>query len=349
MTPPGRRQKRPKLTILVRNGRLLALVFLSCFAIIRPMKRGWTLIFLIAILVLSWLVKVFWFSGRQLDFSGEKFFRVNDNGHLFAASASAATVGEYLESQKIMLGEHDVVFPERGAKLLPGSTIQISRALPVKILVDGKEVEQHTFCKDVKSVLREAGVALSHLDKVGPGIERGLERGMEIVVTRINVEQVTQTEPIEFETVEKQDKKLKWRKKKVEQKGAFGEKEVKYEITYKNGRQVSKEKLSTKIVKKPTDEIVKIGTKVEVGKTQKGRASWYAYTGTMACASVKFPKGTWLRVTSRASGKRIFVQVNDYGPDPGTGKVIDLDAVAFKQLAPLGAGVIEVKVEEILE
>jgi rare lipoprotein A (peptidoglycan hydrolase) len=61
-----------------------------------------------------------------------------------------------------------------------------------------------------------------------------------------------------------------------------------------------------------------------------------------------FPRGTWLRVTNRATGKQIFVVVNDYGPMRGTGKMIDLDKVAFEKIAPLGQGVVEVKVEEIL-
>jgi rare lipoprotein A (peptidoglycan hydrolase) len=86
-----------------------------------------------------------------------------------------------------------------------------------------------------------------------------------------------------------------------------------------------------------------------VGKVKTGLASWYAFTGKMACASRMFPRGTWLRVTSKATGKQIFVVVNDYGPQKWTGKMIDLDKVAFEKLASLGAGVIEVKVEEILD
>jgi len=68
----------------------------------------------------------------------------------------------------------------------------------------------------------------------------------------------------------------------------------------------------------------------------------------MACASLQFPKGTWLRVTNRANGKQIIVQVNDSGPY-SEDKIIDLDKVAFQKIADLGQGVTEVKVEEILE
>ena len=55
----------------------------------------------------------------------------------------------------------------------------------------------------------------------------------------------------------------------------------------------------------------------------------------------------YLRVTNRANGKSVIVQVNDCGPY-GKGRVIDLNKKAFQKIADLGAGVINVKVEEIL-
>jgi rare lipoprotein A len=67
----------------------------------------------------------------------------------------------------------------------------------------------------------------------------------------------------------------------------------------------------------------------------------------MFAASTTIAKGNYARVTNTASGKSIIVQINDYGPQ-GKGRVIDLDKVAFQKIASLGAGVIGVKVEEVL-
>jgi len=314
------------------------------------MKKAIKFIIIVVLLLVAWKAASFWFfKDPPLDFSGEKTVGVDDNGFKFLLSAKAATVGELFEQADVELGQHDLAYPSEEAKLMPGMNITIDRAIPVVIQVDDQQIEHHTFKRTVEDTLQEAGVTLSHLDKTEPARKAGVEQGLEIVVTRINVEQVIVEESIEYDTIEQEDKKLRWRKKKVEQEGVEGVKEVEYEVTYKNGKQVSKEKLSTKIVQEPTDEIVRIGTKVEVGKTKVGIASWYAHTGTMACASRMFPRGTWLRVTNRENGKQVFVQVNDYGPQRGTGKMIDLDKVAFAKLAPIGKGVIEVKVEEILE
>ncbi|MEO5927957.1 MAG: septal ring lytic transglycosylase RlpA family protein [Patescibacteria group bacterium] len=83
---------------------------------------------------------------------------------------------------------------------------------------------------------------------------------------------------------------------------------------------------------------------------QSGSASWYKYKNCLCAASVDFPKGTRLRVTSVANPtKKVIIRVNDYGPerDKFPERAIDLDAVAFKALAPLGAGVINVRVEPV--
>lgn len=78
-----------------------------------------------------------------------------------------------------------------------------------------------------------------------------------------------------------------------------------------------------------------------------GQASWYGYRGCDCAASPDYPKGSSL-VVERVDDptKTVTVKVNDYGPDREghPERVIDLDKVAFKKLAPLGAGVIDVRV-----
>lgn len=317
--------------------------------IISAMKKVLFLVIFCALIFFAFKGARLFFGGRVLSFEGEKLLKINENGLVFAAQIKSKTVEDLLREQKITLGEKDLVFPQKSAKTLPGMTVEIRRAVPVTIIADDQTISYFTFKSSVEEALGEAGIELSRLDKVKPERDKGVESGMEIEVTRINIEKITEEEKISFETVEKNDPKLKWRKKEVEQEGVDGIKEVSYEVTYKNGKQVSKEKLSSKIIQQPVDEIVKIGTKVEVGKSKVGIASWYAHTGTMACASRMFPRGTWLRVTNRENGKQVFVVVNDFGPQQGTGKMIDLDKVAFAKLASIGKGVIEVKVEEILE
>jgi len=310
------------------------------------MKKGWIFAFLLMIVGIGALAKVFWFGGREIDFSGEKMITIVDDGHVHTdVHTGVRTFGEL----DLDLGEDDLFFPSLENRIYPGMVMTIKRAVPIEIEVDGGTTHKKVLSRTISDALEEVGVSLSHLDKVEPEKDGPVVAGATIEVTRIEVEEVTKTEKIDFETTEKEDDDLGWKKKKVKQEGEKGLKETVYKITYKNGKQQKKEKLSSRVVKKPVDEVVVIGTKVKVGKTKKGVASWYRFKNGMFCATRMWPRGTWLRVTSQENGKQIFVQVNDFGPMRGTGKMIDLDAVAFEKLAPLGKGVLGVKVEEIID
>lgn len=81
---------------------------------------------------------------------------------------------------------------------------------------------------------------------------------------------------------------------------------------------------------------------------QVGTASWYALglpqPDALTCASTRFPRGTYLRVTDRRNGHQVTCLVNDYGPEFWTGRVIDLSRGSFRQVDDLGTGTIPVEI-----
>ncbi len=94
-----------------------------------------------------------------------------------------------------------------------------------------------------------------------------------------------------------------------------------------------------------------------------GIASWYSESdpginihtangevfddSQMTCASWSYPFGTILRITYVKNGKSIVCRVNDRGPSKRLGRLIDLTKTAFGKMAPLKAGLIKVRVEEV--
>ena len=75
-----------------------------------------------------------------------------------------------------------------------------------------------------------------------------------------------------------------------------------------------------------------------------GKASWYYYRGGLFAASTKFKKGSVLRVINPANNKYVDVTVNDYGPNKRKhpNRIIDLDKIAFQQIAQLKSGIISI-------
>jgi hypothetical protein len=310
------------------------------------MKKKFSILLLF--LAISAVLYLFWPFGKR-SFAVRKPFTVgiSDNGHHFATSASAATVSEFLAEKKISLKEKDYIFPAPDTKIFPGSKIVIRRALPVTIEVDGKDIEIDTLGTSVGDAISEANIILSHADKVAPEKNSLLSPNLSIKITRINFEEITTEESIPFQTVEKEDNTVLWRKHETKQKGEKGVREKTYKVTYTNGKETNRQLLGTKITKQPVAQIEVTGTKIIVGKTQSGDATWYVYGDDLTCASLTFAQGKYLRVTNRSNGKSVIVQVNDSGPY-GKGRVIDLNKKAFQKIGDIGAGVINVKVEEIL-
>lgn len=66
----------------------------------------------------------------------------------------------------------------------------------------------------------------------------------------------------------------------------------------------------------------------------------------MTAAHRTLPFGTLLRVTNLNNSRSVVVMVNDRGPWVA-GREIDLSEAAFAKLAPLGAGVIPVRLEAV--
>lgn len=293
---------------------------------------------------------------RNLVFEKPKKIFLDDNGFIYEVSTQADNVEDFLKEKEIALDQNDLLYLEKDRPLQTGARIKIDRSQEITIKVDGQEIKKITLAKQVLLVLAENQIVLSRLDKVTPSLMTPPREKEPIIVTRINEEEKIIQEDIKFKTTTKKDSKLGWREEKVEQKGEKGILEVKYKITYQNGKEISRIALEKNITKESIPEIITQGTHVDFGKTHTGLGTWYAQpsgiqkaypslTGYYA-ANPWLEKGSYVKVTNKANGKSIIAVINDRGPF-GEGRIIDLDKKAFSEIASLGAGVIDVKVEEI--
>jgi rare lipoprotein A len=78
------------------------------------------------------------------------------------------------------------------------------------------------------------------------------------------------------------------------------------------------------------------------GQSETGQATWYETDDPAVCAHKTIPMGTVVTVTNVDTGKSTTCKVGDRGPFV-EGRIVDLSPESFAQLAPLSAGVINVK------
>lgn len=279
--------------------------------------------------------------------NNQKTIMAVENGLEFSfASVAEKTVGEFLVSKNLSLREGDSVSPSEDAALFSGTRILIGRAHLMTVVADGGEQSLHTQAMTVGQALEEGNIALDEDDIVKPARDAFAESGMKAVITRVKIEEQSVDKPVAFEKKVNEDSKLSWRKVIVTQKGEKGISRLTYRVSTHDSNEVNRKLLKTETIKAPVTEITTQGTYVKVGKTHKGAASWYAFTGTMSAANPWLPIGSYVRVTNLENGKSVIVRINDRGPFV-PGRIIDLDRVAFQKIASTGAGVIGVTMEEI--
>lgn len=79
----------------------------------------------------------------------------------------------------------------------------------------------------------------------------------------VTTKTTTETEVIQFQTVEQNNAELSVGQRRTTQEGSDGVKTYTYKITYSDGVQTNKELLSSVVTTNPVDKVVAIGTKTE--------------------------------------------------------------------------------------
>lgn len=260
-----------------------------------------------------------------------------------------ATTAETIEE---VLAEQNVVAPfmgpdESGNYTVQGKKIYIEKPVNIVLIDGGNETQLTTKAVTVGDLLYEQNIGLALTDRVTPGLDAFLAEGSKITIDRIVDLEVSERSEVPFEIQNIKDPDLLYGREVVETLGAAGEKEQLFLMTYKNGVEIKRKLLKTTVLEKPVAEVRKFGTKILIEETIEGRASWYSYRRCICAAHPFYDKGRYVRVTSLSTGKSIIAKINDRGPDLKVhpDRVIDLDAEAYKALAPLGSGTIAVKVE----
>ncbi len=262
------------------------------------------------------------------------------NGRPRTIHVTGSTVEEVLEQVNLRSGNRAYVRPSRKARVEEGDTIVFRRAVSVRIVADGAERQVITNAPDVGYLLDSMGIILGKRDILQPGTERRLSAGLTITVIRVRIKEVTERRGIPYGTDLRYTDDLVRGERRVVRAGQEGVEEFRYRVRLEDGREVARRLLARRVIEPPVSRIELVGTRPP--NTQTGVASWYHRSG-MVAAHRTLPFGTSVRVTNVANGKTVTVVIDDRGPY-ADGRIIDLSDDAFAQLAPLGAGTINVRI-----
>ncbi len=186
------------------------------------------------------------------------------DGQATSVTTVRTTVAGVLDQIGFAPRASDAVSPDLGAQVTDGAEITVKTAFPVTVRVGDEPRWVQTPGGTVQTLLDELGIEVNPLDKVTPSLDTLLHPESEISIVRVNRTVVTKQEPIPYGTLRWAEPKLEKGKTAVLREGRDGIKELVYEVVTEDGKEVSRTLVVEKVVQKPRDKIIGIGTKIVV-------------------------------------------------------------------------------------
>lgn len=268
---------------------------------------------------------------------------INDNGKTIAVKTMKSTVKEILEQNGIEVGKDDYLSVPLNARLQKKNSniIYIKRAVPVNVLVDGKQLKIMTYKDNIKEALKDSSIEIGPNDKIeGASLEDKIVKDMTIKIVRVKEEIVKQTESIAYNVITRNNDRLDKGVERVVSEGKKGLKEKQYKVVYEDGKEKSRQLIKETVISNPVDKIVEVGTLLAY-QTSRGDTFRYtkvldmystAYTSSFSDTG-KYPWDPYFGITSsgmRAQegviavdpsviplGTRVYVEVAGNTPDYG--------------------------------
>jgi resuscitation-promoting factor RpfB len=143
---------------------------------------------------------------------------------------------------------------------LEGLSLEIRTAKTVTVVADGHTRRIVTTALSVGEMLEENAVRIGHADRVSQLAAARVVDGMRITVTRVRYKKVVTRTVITFKEIEKADPTLPQGTRKISVQGVDGLQEVTHLITYLDGRAASNREVAVRLLTKPVDQVVLVGT-----------------------------------------------------------------------------------------
>lgn len=197
---------------------------------------------------------------------------INDNGKTMVVRTMKSTVQEVLAQYGITVGPDDYINLTPGTRLqkIKTNRINIKRAVPIYVTIDGQEKKLMTYEDFVGDALIDGDVRLGGKDKlIGSTFSDRIARDMRLQVVRVQEKFFTEKEDVGYRTLTRANSRLDKGTEKVVREGKNGVREKVFKVIYENGKEVVRQLVDEKLVSLPVNKLVEFGTVLNF-KTSRG-------------------------------------------------------------------------------
>lgn len=143
------------------------------------------------------------------------------------------------------------------------NNVYIKTAIYVTVTADGEQVTFKAYKGSVKSALKKGGIEYSEADIISPALDQTLEGDSQVVINRVKVATVTETETVKYSTEKIKTNDLYEGQSEVVTEGVNGKTEHTYQVTYIDGKETERVLLKTEVKSEPVTKVIRVGTKIK--------------------------------------------------------------------------------------
>lgn len=221
---------------------------------------------------------------------------INIDGEKQTFVTYKGTIEDVLQENDIVVNGKDKVQPALNEKLSENESINIKKAVKVELITKDKTIKIETAENTVNEMMRaeqetlkKQGIEFKEgVDEISPTLSTKIKNDLKIQLVKVEVVSEVDTEAIDFDIITEEDENLDIGVEEIVQDGAVGEKEITYEVLKKDGKEVSRDIVSSKVTKEPVNKIVAEGTR-RVFASRDGNLD---YQDVVYCEATAYCTGT---------------------------------------------------------
>ncbi|GAC1401593.1 MAG: resuscitation-promoting factor [Mycobacterium sp.] len=220
---------------------------------------------------------------------------------------TASTVDEALA--QLRMSDKAPAAASRGSRVpLAGMSLPVVSAKTVQLNEAGVAQTLHLAAPNVAGLLEAAGAPLQQNDAVVPPAWSPVVDNMQIQVTRIRIDKMTERDPLPPDNKEIPDVTMNMSRTAVEDPGMPGTQDVTFAVASVNGVETGRLPVANVVITPARDGVVRVGAKpgTEVPLVTNGTewdalshceagGNWATNTGNGFYGGVQFDQNTWER------------------------------------------------------
>ena len=199
--------------------------------------------------------------GGTIVIKKAKLVRVEDGGVVSYFLSHDETLGGMLSKKGFVFDSNDDIGANPSDGIFDGMKVFIKRAFGVNIEADGESKKVFLTKGTVADALEKAEIEVGEDDIVSPSLDTKVTSLTKIRIIRVKYDLKSEIQEIPYETEIVKDSSMYVDEEKVITKGVNGEKYAIYTEKYVDGELEETVFSREKVVKKPVNEVKKVGTK----------------------------------------------------------------------------------------